>query len=65
MQRSRPIEALKDKKEYVRSSAASALGQIGPGAANAVPALIEALKDKDLEVRASAAFTLRTFGSRA
>jgi HEAT repeat protein len=42
---------LKDKDEEVRRYAAKALGNIGPKAKEAVPALIEALKDENLDVR--------------
>ena len=39
------IAALEDDDEAVRRSAAIALGQIGPAAADAVPALMRAMKD--------------------
>ncbi|OGS10446.1 MAG: hypothetical protein A2234_00800 [Elusimicrobia bacterium RIFOXYA2_FULL_58_8] len=38
------VDALKDEDSEVRGSAALALGRIGPGAKNAVPALIEVLR---------------------
>ena len=43
------ITQLNDEHSFVRSTAATALGQIGD--ASAVPALIEALKDEDHHVR--------------
>ena len=59
------IEVLKDKDVRVRNAAATALGQIGPAAKAAVPALIEALKDKDRTVRRVAAFVLGQIGPAA
>jgi HEAT repeats/PBS lyase HEAT-like repeat len=44
----RMIELLKDPNKRVRVFSAGALGQIGPRASNAVPALILALNDNDL-----------------
>ncbi|MGO8749635.1 MAG: HEAT repeat domain-containing protein [Thermoguttaceae bacterium] len=41
------IARTKSKDRLVRSDAAMALGNIGPEARNAVPALTELLKDKD------------------
>jgi len=55
------ITALKDD-QYVRSSAADALGGIGK---DAVPALIIALKDSDKNVRSSAADALGRIGKDA
>ena len=52
------MEALKDKKVDVRLSAATTLGQIGPEAKAAVPALIEAQNDEDARVRRFAASAL-------
>jgi len=49
------IEALKDEDKDVRSGAAEALGEIGPAAKPAVPALIEALGDEDSRVPVFAA----------
>jgi HEAT repeats/PBS lyase HEAT-like repeat len=49
----------------VRRSAADALSNIGPAAADAVPALAEALKDQDTGVRRSAAYALSNIGPAA
>jgi HEAT repeat protein len=46
--------ALKDDDRRVRLSAVTALGQIGPGAVNAVPALVQTLDDSSGQVRAAA-----------
>ena len=42
----------------VRANAAEALGEIGPAAAEAVPALATALKDRDNYVRSKASSAL-------
>src|SRR4051794_36007028 len=47
----RLITALSDDAENIRQSAAGALGQIGPAAAAAVPALITLLGDTNIDVR--------------
>jgi HEAT repeat protein len=52
------IALLKDKEAPVRTLAAIGLGQIGPKAKSAVPALLEALKDTEPAVVAQAAQTL-------
>ena len=52
------MEALKDNSIRNRRGAVFALGQIGPAAKDAVPALIEALKDKDGKARVYAASAL-------
>jgi HEAT repeat protein len=49
---------LKDPVATVRWRAAETLGNIGPGAKPAVPALLEALKDEDGSVRVYAAQAL-------
>ncbi len=47
-------EALSDSREHVRAEVASALGDIGPAAESALPALREATKDEFVEVREAA-----------
>ena len=44
-----------DEERDVRENSARSLGQLGPAAAGAIPALREALKDKDQQVSAAAA----------
>ena len=44
------MEALKDPARTVRYAAAYALGEIGPGASDAIPALTDALDDVDDDV---------------
>ena len=44
------IEALKSPEVNVRRGAAKALGEIGPGAKDAVPELVEALDDEDMDL---------------
>ncbi len=51
------IQALGDKDKWVRLAAARALGEIGPEAKEAVPALIQALKWKE-NIRRKAAWAL-------
>jgi HEAT repeat protein len=46
----RYIEALKSADVNVRRDAARALGEIGPGAKDAVPELMEALDDADMDL---------------
>jgi hypothetical protein len=43
-------EALKSPDIDIRREAARALGEIGPGAKDAVPELIEALNDEDMDL---------------
>jgi HEAT repeat protein len=50
---------MKDKGVLVRRTAAEAMGQIGPDARSAVPALTEALKDEDEKVRQAAQAALK------
>ena len=45
------IEALKDKSDGVRTSAAIGLGSFGPQAKDAIPALQEAGRDPDVRMR--------------
>ena len=49
----------------MRCSAAEALGQIGPKAEAAVPALAKALQDKEEKVRQDAAVALGRIGPKA
>ncbi len=48
------IEALKDKSDDVRTSAAIGLGYFGEQAKDAIPALKELAKDSDIRVREAA-----------
>ncbi|MCH8828078.1 MAG: HEAT repeat domain-containing protein [Planctomycetes bacterium] len=59
------IKALADKKADVRSTAADALGHIGPAANAAAPHLIRMLADTDRSVRYHVVRTLHTFGKKA
>ena len=60
------IDALKHKKPEVRSTAADALGHIGPAASAAAPHLIRMLKnDDDRDVRYRAVRALHTFEKKA
>jgi HEAT repeat protein len=59
------IEALKDKDNQIRISAAWALGSIGETAKAAIPALIEALKDHNSRFRAIAGEALGAIGGEA
>ena len=52
-----------DEDSSVRSNAAIALGNIGEGAKDAVPALIQALQDQNSEIRYHAAMALGEIGS--
>jgi HEAT repeat protein len=56
---------LDNKDPIYRTQAATSLGQIGPGAKEAVPALIKALKDKYYTVRQFAAQALGEIGPEA
>jgi len=57
------LEALSDKDRRVRSSAALALGNIGPAAGAAVPRLVKALSDPSIDVRQAAALALSRIGT--
>lgn len=57
------IEALDEKDSKTRHAAAYALGEIGPAAVTAVPALVRSLNDQDQAVRNSAAYSLTTIGT--
>ncbi len=59
------IEAMGDKESRVRSSAAEAVGDIGPRASSAVPALTDLLRDKENYVRGVAACSLGKMGRAA
>ena len=56
---------MKDEEWHVRYHAAEALGQIGPEAKAAVPALIQALKDEDRDVGQSEAEALEKINIEA
>jgi HEAT repeat protein len=58
-------EVLKSSHIFVRFHIAEALGQIGPNAVGAVPALADALKDPDEDVRFHAAEALGKIGPNA
>ena len=53
------IDALKDKDAIVRGEIAESLGEIGPDAKDAAPALTALLKDKNKDVRKNAAEALK------
>jgi HEAT repeat protein len=61
----RYAKQLKDKDTDLRRQAAKAIGEMGPAAKAAVPALAEALKDKDRFVRRIAAQSLGKIGPEA
>ena len=52
-----------DEDSSVRSNAAIALGRIGGGAVDAVPALIQLLQDQSSDVRLNAAVALKNIGT--
>jgi HEAT repeat protein len=58
-------KALGDNDAHVREWSAQAIGEIGPGAAEAVPALIALLRNLDVGSRHSAAFALWKIGPKA
>ena len=58
------ILALKDSHKFVRLTAARALGDFGPAAKEAVPALKAATKDADDEVKQSAMESLQMIGQQ-
>jgi HEAT repeat protein len=53
------VEALTDKNLGIHPTAAAALGEIGPGAKDAIPALTAVLKEKDEAVRTAAADAIK------
>jgi HEAT repeat protein len=60
------VEALRDALPHVRSGAAQTLGQLGPEAREAVPALTTAaLHDEDLHVRVEAGIAIWRIDKRA
>ena len=61
------LRAIEDQTQSddARSSAAKALGWIGPAGPEVIPALIQALADKDARVRAAAAAALGEIGPAA
>ena len=59
------LEAWRLNTTYVRALAAEALGQMGPEAKTAVPALTEMLDDRVADVRRSAAAALGKMGPEA
>jgi RNA polymerase sigma factor (sigma-70 family) len=59
------IKSLKDKSPFVRSLAATSLGQIANEETTVVPALIESLNDPDFQTRWSVCLALSKFGTRA
>jgi HEAT repeat protein len=58
-----PKEYTHDGNERLRAKAASALGQIGSRASDAIPALGEAMKDEYLNVREAASEALKQIQS--
>jgi len=59
------IKALVDEEWWMRKTAALALGEIGPGAVEAVPAIIQTMEDEDWVVRWSTAWALWKIGPGA
>lgn len=59
------LEMLRDGNTNERSSAAAAIGKLGPKARKAVPFLVKALKDKDIVVRDRAGQALEKIGEAA
>src|SRR5262249_43559124 len=59
------VKELKSWDSQARGKAAAAIGQLGPRAASAVPALIEALKDSDAQVRVEVSVALANIGPAA
>jgi hypothetical protein len=58
------VRLLKDRNADVREQAAVALGELGPRARSATPALRAALGDPEASVRAAVAVALRAVGAR-
>jgi HEAT repeat protein len=59
------VKISRDGTDAAKLAAAVALGQVGPGAKDAVPRLIELLGDGDMEVRSAAAEALGRIGAPA
>lgn len=59
------IQQLKDKKDTVRTAAASYLGMMGPAAKEAIPDLIISLNDSSKYVRRACARALGNIGTDA
>jgi HEAT repeat protein len=59
------VDAMSHQRPGVRTTAADALGHIGPTAAEAATHLIQLLKDQDRNVRYSAVRALHEFGQKA
>jgi hypothetical protein len=56
---------LHDKNASIRAGAATALGESGPQAREAVPELVKALKDEDESVRKHAGAALKLIDAKA
>jgi HEAT repeat protein len=59
------VKALADRDEATRARAAECLAALGPGASEAVPALVAALTDESPAVRRAAAFAAGKLGSKS
>jgi HEAT repeat protein len=55
-------QALSDSREHIRAEMATALGDIGPAAKSALPALKKATEDEFAEVRAAAKAAIKKIG---
>ena len=58
------VAALQDPDRDVRIDAAWAIGEIGPGAREAVQALVTASQDSDVHMRLTAACALRRINTK-
>ncbi|MCP4716639.1 MAG: HEAT repeat domain-containing protein [Deltaproteobacteria bacterium] len=59
------IDCLNDKDVIIRNNATKALGDLGPNAISAIPALVSCLDDAKTEVRKNASFALAKIGEPA
>ena len=59
------VEALQDSEDDVRLRVTMALGQIGPAAKEAIPALIALVKNANIEIRVAAMNALELIDSEA